>query len=58
MAERQKLEDTPFDEIVDEATQGIHAALLEDGGKGMRRAVFMWLSTAAQWRELRLDAEK
>ena len=55
MAEPKKLEENTFNELVDAATRDIHNALLEDGGKGMKRAVFTWLSTAAQWRELRLE---
>jgi hypothetical protein len=39
-----------FEELVAQATLGIHAALLEGGGKGMRGAVHMWLARAIEWR--------
>ena len=57
MSKPAPLEEMTFNELVDEATRDIHSALLEDGGKGMKRAVFLWLSTTAQWRDLRRDKE-
>lgn len=57
MSKPTKLEDMTFQELVDEATQEIHLGLLEAGGKGLRNAVFLWLSTTAQWRDLRNHKE-
>lgn len=55
MKTNKQLKDTTFEELVDEATRDIHASLLEDGGKGMKNAVFKWLSTTAQWRDIRRE---
>jgi hypothetical protein len=47
----KKLEELTFDELVELATQRIHSALLEGGGKSMKTAVHMWLQQAMLWNE-------
>ena len=37
-----------YEEFVDYVTQQVHSALLEDGGKGMRRSIHRWLNQALQ----------
>ena len=57
MSNNKPLVEHSFNDLVEEATRDIHNALLEDGGKGMKRAVFTWLSTTAQWRDLRKEKQ-
>lgn len=40
-----------FDELVEVATQRIHSALLEGGGREMKRAIHLWMGQAIIWRE-------
>ena len=43
------LEEMDFKELTEFATVRIHVALLEEGGKGMRAAVSLWLNQAIMW---------
>ncbi len=45
----KEIEDMTFNELVDEATRNIHSGLLENGGKGMKDCVYMWLANTAIW---------
>jgi hypothetical protein len=38
-----------WEELVEEATRRIHMQLLEEGGKGMKSEVHLWMSTAIRW---------
>lgn len=38
-----------FDELVELHTRNIHTALLEGGSKGMKTAIFIAMSWAAEW---------
>ncbi len=55
MKTNKQLKDTTFQELVDEATADIHMSLLEGGGKGMKASVHKWMSTIAQWRDVKND---
>jgi len=44
-----RLEDMTYEELVEHVTQRVHLALIEEGGKGMRRTIHLWLSQAILW---------
>lgn len=41
--------DVTFNDLVQEAAREIHSALLEDGGKGLRREIHLQLDKAIRW---------
>lgn len=41
--------DTTFEELIGKATRDAHDRLLQDGGKGLRTAMHLWMSTAINW---------
>lgn len=46
----KKLEEMTFDELAELATHRIHSALLEGGGREMKRTVHLWMGQAIIWR--------
>jgi hypothetical protein len=46
---QKTIEEMTFDELAQWAAHRIHAALLEEGGKGLKREVHLWLSQAILW---------
>lgn len=44
-----RVEDMTLEELADYATMRIHLALLQEGGKGMKSEVYLWLSQAIIW---------
>lgn len=49
MPRPKTLEDYTFVELVQEATEQAHGALLEQGGRGLKSSIHMWMSTAIRW---------
>lgn len=43
------VEDMTFDEIVELAALQIHSALLEGGGREMKKTVYLWMGQAIAW---------
>jgi geranylgeranyl pyrophosphate synthase len=38
-----------FNQLVDDATRYAHSELLKEGGKGLRSAIFLYMSTAINY---------
>ena len=38
-----------FEKLVEFATQQIHLGLIEEGGKGMKSRVWLWMGQAIEW---------
>jgi len=47
----KKLEEMTFDELAELAAHRIHSALLEGGGKEMKRTLHYWLGQAIVWKQ-------
>jgi len=45
------LEEMTFDELVELAAHRIHSALLEGGGKEMKRTLHLWMGQAIVWKQ-------
>lgn len=52
------LEDMSFNELTSYVTSRVHIALLEEGGKGMRQEIGLWLGQAIHWNQLQEEKEK
>jgi hypothetical protein len=53
----KELKDYTFDELVDSHTQHAHSELLREGGKGLRRALWLAMTTAMDWKGLQIQKE-
>jgi hypothetical protein len=46
---KPKMVKLTFEELVAQATLGIHSALLEGGGYSMKSAIHTWMAHAIEW---------
>lgn len=53
-----EIQDMTFEELGELATNRIHSALLEGGGKAMKFEVHVWLDLAIRWDKKRHEKQK